>query len=86
LVLSWLQTWTYDLVHMRHCGHVRYHRDLAQLAAQVAAGIDSVAVTRLHRQLLALQRHIHHPLNARLLVEQLLIAYSDSALPAGALS
>jgi DNA polymerase-3 subunit delta' len=85
-ILSWLQTWTFDLVHVRYCGRVRYHRDLEQLAAQVAAGVDPVAVTRLHRQLLAVQRHIHHPLNARLLVEQLLIVYCDTALPAGELA
>jgi DNA polymerase-3 subunit delta' len=84
-VLSWLQTWTFDLVHVRYCGRVRYHRDLEQLAAQAAAGLEPVALTRLHRQLVALQRHIHHPLNARLLVEQLLIAYGDTALAAGAI-
>lgn len=81
LILSWLQTWTFDLVHVRYCGRCRYHRDLEPLAAQVAAGIDPLAVTRLHRKLLATQRHIHHPLNARLLVEQLLIAYCDAAFP-----
>jgi DNA polymerase-3 subunit delta' len=86
LILSWLQTWTFDLTHVRYCGRCRYHRDLETLAARVAETTDPIAVTRLHRRLVAAQRHINHPLHPRLLVEQWLIAYCDVAIPAGALS
>lgn len=74
-VLSWLQTWTYDLVQFRLCGRTRYHRDLESIAGGIAQSLHPIAATRLHRDLVALQRHINHPLNARLLVEAMLIAY-----------
>jgi DNA polymerase III subunit delta' len=77
LVLSWLQTWTFDLVHLRCCGRVRYHLDLESVAAAVAQSLDLVQATRLHRVFLALQRHVHHPLNPRLLLDHMLIAYRE---------
>jgi DNA polymerase III subunit delta' len=82
LLLAWLQTWTFDLIHARFCGGCRYHQDLATLAAQVAVTRDPVALTRLHRHFLGWQRVIHHPLNPRLLAEQLLTAYCDESAAA----
>jgi DNA polymerase-3 subunit delta' len=75
LVLSWLQTWTFDLALRRCCGRMRYHRDLEPIAAGVAQSLDPLQATRLHRAFLALQRHVNHPLNARLLLDHMLIAY-----------
>ena len=75
LVLSWLQTWTFDLVALRLCGRVRYHRDLEPIAAGIAQSLDPIAATRLHRRLLAMQRYVNHPLNPRLFVEHMLIGY-----------
>ena len=72
-MLSWLQKWTFDLLQMRLAGRVRYHVDLVDLARDRAAKVDARAMSRLHRRLLAQQRHIRHPLNPRLLTEQLLI-------------
>jgi DNA polymerase-3 subunit delta' len=72
-ILAWLQKWTYDLLQARLAGRVRYHLDLIELARERAGEIDPRAVSRLHRRLLAQQRHIRHPLNPRLLTEQLLI-------------
>ena len=76
LVLSWLQRWTYDLVIMKFCARVRYHIDLQSEIESAAADLDPVRVTRLHRALLAFQRHVNHPLNARLFLEQMLIEYA----------
>ena len=84
-VLSWLQTWTFDLVQIRCCGRARYHRDMEPIAAEVAQLLDPIEATRLHRRLTALQRHVNHPLNARLFVEHMLFAYRQaftrSAIP-----
>ncbi|MPZ43561.1 MAG: DNA polymerase III subunit delta' [Betaproteobacteria bacterium] len=77
-VLSWLQTWTFDLVQIRFCGRARYHRDMEPIAAGVAQLLEPIEATRLHRSLLALQRHVNHPLNARLFVEHMLIAYRQA--------
>jgi DNA polymerase-3 subunit delta' len=78
LVLSWLQTWTFDLVQIRFGGRARYHRDMEPIEAGIAQSLDPVEATRLHRRLTALQRHVNHPLNARLLVEHMLIAYRQA--------
>jgi DNA polymerase-3 subunit delta' len=72
-ILSWLQKWTFDLVQMRLAGRVRYHLDLSELTRDRAARVDARAMSRLHRRLLAQQRYIRHPLNPRLLIEELLI-------------
>ena len=72
-MLSWLQKWTFDVLHMQYVGRSRYHVDLSELASKLAGAVDARALSRLHRRLLGQQRHIHHPLNPRLLIEQLLI-------------
>ena len=77
-VLTWLQTWTFDLVQIRFCGHARYHRDMEPVAAAVAQSLDPIEATRLHRNLVALQRYANHPLNPRLFVEHMLIAYRQA--------
>jgi DNA polymerase-3 subunit delta' len=73
IILSWLQKWTFDLLLLHFCGRARYHRDLEAIAAKFASTVDPASVVRLHRRLLAMQKHIHHPLNPRLLIEQMLI-------------
>jgi len=73
LALGWLQKLTYDLALVQSCGRVRYHIDLrAQIEAR-ADRANSVAVTRLHRKLISMQRIVNHPLNPRLILEQLFI-------------
>ena len=72
-LLAWLQKFTFDLLHVRFFDRARYHLDLSDLARRCASRVDVHALARLHRRLLAQQRHIHHPLNPRLLIEQLLI-------------
>jgi DNA polymerase-3 subunit delta' len=76
-VLSWLQKWSYDLAASRFLGRVRYNVDLADTLAAIARRVDGLAVLRFHREMVRLQRVIDHPLNARLLIAQLLIAYRD---------
>jgi len=73
IILSWLQKWTFDLLSLHFCGRTRYHRDLETIAAKFSSTVDPASVARLHRRLLAMQKHIHHPLNPRLLLEQMLI-------------
>ncbi len=73
IILSWLQKWTFDLLLIHFCGHARYHQDMSAVAGNFARSADPASVARLHRRLLAMQQHIHHPLNPRLLTEQMLI-------------
>lgn len=73
IILSWLQKWTFDLLALRFCARARYHQDLNTIAANLASTVDPASLARLHRRLLAMQKHVHHPLNPRLLIEQMLI-------------
>lgn len=75
-ILSWLQKWTFDLVLQKCLGQVRYNPDGAASIGVLAARTDALKVLRLHRELLKLQPVIDHPLNARLLLEQLLFDYA----------
>jgi DNA polymerase III subunit delta' len=77
-VLSWLQKWTFDLVLQRTAGKVRYNPDHGKIIAALAQRINPVTMLRYHRALLQMQRIVHHPLNLRLLLEQLLIDYRNA--------
>ncbi len=80
--ISWMQKWTYDLVGQRMLGRIRYNPDFARELAVLAQRIHPLAALRLHRKLVSEQRHIHHPLNGRLYIESVLIAYAALINPA----
>jgi DNA polymerase-3 subunit delta' len=83
-VVAWLQKWSYDLVHYAAVGRIRYNPDLSAAIARTASEIDMLAAVRFHREMVKLQRIAHHPLNPRLFVEDLLLAYRDLVQPTGA--
>ena len=80
-VIGWLQKWSYDLVTYRMLGKVRYNPDHGETLARTATQIDPVAVARLHREMVQLQRIAHHPLNPRLFIENVLLGYRDLTQP-----
>lgn len=82
-ILASLQKWTFDLVLHKCLGRVRYNPDRSQALAALAARADALKVLRFHRELLKLQRVIDHPLNPRLLLEQLLLDYAAAVDAAG---
>jgi DNA polymerase-3 subunit delta' len=77
-LLGWLQTWTNDLVLHRMAGKVQYHQDQLKSVAKIAEGIDLPRLFRFETELRQTRRLINHPLNARLLLEQILIAYKQA--------
>ncbi len=79
--ISWMQKWTYDLVEQRMLGRIRYNPDFARELAALAQRIDPLAALRLHRKLVHEQRYIHHPLNGRLYIESVLLAYAALIQP-----
>ena len=80
--ISWMQKWTYDLVEQRMLGRIRYNPDFARELTVLAQRIHPLTALRLHRKLVREQRHIHHPLNGRLYIESVLIAYAALINPA----
>ena len=74
--INWLQKWTYDIAARRMLGSVRFNPDFARELAVIAARVEPLAALRLHRKLVRDQRNIHHPLNGRLYIESVLLAYA----------
>ena len=79
--INWLQKWTYDIAARRMLGSVRFNPDLARELAVIAARVEPLAALRLHRKLVRDQRNIHHPLNGRLYIESVLLAYAAVVNP-----
>ena len=79
--IQWMQKWTYDLVAQRMLSHVRFNPDFEREIATLAARLDSLAALRLHRKLVRERRNVHHPLNGRLVMESVLLAYSGVVKP-----
>ena len=80
-VIAWLQKWSYDLVQHAAVGRVRYNPDYRGAIERVAAHADRIGLSRFHREMVLLQRVAHHPLNARLFIEDVLFAYRDVVEP-----
>lgn len=77
-VLNWLQTWVYDLISARATGNIRYHPDFSDKLTALSGLIDLSRMLAFQSDLLVAQRSLHHPLNARLLLEQLLLSFWQS--------
>ncbi len=74
-VVMWLQTWVGDLALLKSGGEIRYHIDRKAALAKVAAGLQLPKLFRYESELRQARRFVTHPLNPRLLLEQLLISY-----------
>lgn len=79
--IGWLQKWTYDIAGQRMLGSIRFNPDLERELAVIAKRVDPRAALRLHRRLVREQRNIHHPLNGRLYIESVLLAYAALVNP-----
>lgn len=75
-LLGWMQRWAYDLLSMKSAGRVRYNPDFEQNLVQLAQRLRATDIARFLRQLVRQQRIVHHPLNQRLFIEQLLLSYA----------
>lgn len=80
-VLLWMQTWLVDLVLTRLGCAPRFYRDQKTALSQIAARAELPKLFRLDTELRQQRRSINHPLNARLLLEQLLISYKLATKP-----
>ena len=77
-ILDWLQTWVGDVALSRFTGDVRHHGEHRAAISRIATRVNMPALFRYESQLRQARRSVHHPLNARLLLEQLLISYSQA--------
>jgi len=75
VVVSWLQKWCYDLVSYRTTGEIRYYLNQLPAIKVLSGQIDLQACITFTRALNSKQQLSHHPLNPRLFLEEVFIAY-----------
>jgi DNA polymerase-3 subunit delta' len=76
LLCGLLYRWCYDLLSLRLAGLVRYSPDYVKSLRRIADNLDVPRLLDLMRDLVATSRALEHPLNARLVIEQLAIRYT----------
>jgi DNA polymerase III subunit delta' len=77
LVLGWLQRWVYDLLAERTAGRPRYFPQANAALTRCAAKLDAPALAR-YLKAVTRQRAVEsHPLNARLVFEELFLGYRE---------
>lgn len=77
LVLGWLQRWLFDLLAVKTAGQGRYYPAALQALERCAADADAVQLARFIR-IVNRQRAVeNHPLNARLVIEELMLGYRE---------
>jgi len=77
LVLGWLQRWLFDLLAVKTAGQSRYYPASTQALERCAAKADAVQLARFIR-IVNRQRAVeNHPLNARLVIEELMLGYRE---------
>lgn len=74
-LVAWFQRWVTDLGSLRLGGRVRYFPDQAAVLARLAGRLSVAAASACYNEALALRRVAQHPLNARLMLEDMLLRY-----------
>jgi len=74
-VLGWLQRWLYDLLAERTAGQVRYFPAMKTALVRCAQQLDGVALARFIKAVTRQRAVENHPLNARLVFEELFLGY-----------
>ena len=80
-IVSWLQKWCCDIAFYRTLREVRYNPDEREAIARVADRVDPLEALRLYRRMTEYQLIAQHPLNAKLFIEHLLLAYRNLVQP-----
>jgi DNA polymerase III subunit delta' len=76
-IIYGLQTWVHDLLLAKHGAAPRFHIARSRWLAGNARSINLHQLFEVERRLAQAQRSVSHPLMPRLVIEQLLIAYSN---------
>ena len=78
LTVRWMQQWMADCIGMRMAARIRYHPAHSDVIAALVARAHIEALLAMDQHLLAIRRTVDHPLNTRLMLEGLLLAYADA--------
>lgn len=74
-VLDWLQKWIYDLILFKLAGKIRYHLDRRPTFEASAKSLSVREGLRHYRDLSGMRAIINHPLNSRLLIEEIMLKH-----------
>ncbi|KVE33054.1 DNA polymerase III subunit delta' [Burkholderia sp. TSV86] len=77
VVLGWLQRWLYDLLAERMAGAPRYFPAQRTALARCAQRLDAGAFARFMKTVTRQRAAENHPLNARLVFEELFLGYRE---------
>ncbi|QNM97710.1 DNA polymerase III subunit delta' [Chitinimonas koreensis] len=80
-VTDWLARWLHDLARLGLADSVRYYPDQTDRLAALARALDPVRLMRYHDAVIEAKKFAGHPLNARLVYEQLLFGYQQALRP-----
>lgn len=75
-LVLWFQRWVTDLASLRLGGRVRFFPDQQRVLETLAARLGKAAASACYNEALALRRVAQHPLNARLMLEDMLLRYA----------
>ena len=75
-----MQTWVHDLVRLKSAGEPRHHVDATPALRAKAKRARLERLLALDRELIEARRLAAHPLNARLVAENLMAAYNRATL------
>lgn len=77
-ITDWLRKWVYDLIGYGLTGKIRYQPDFTEELRKLSNSVDLLKLFAYQRELLGVQQTLQHPLNSQLLVEQLLLSYTQA--------
>lgn len=75
-LVEWIQRWVTDLASLRLGGRVRFFPGEDGVIAALAQRTSVAAVTNCYNELARIRRVAQHPLNARLMLEDMLLRYA----------
>lgn len=75
LLVDWMQRWVADLAALRLGGHVRFFPAQQRRIAALAQGAEMSRIVTCYNDFLRIRRVAQHPLNARLMLEDMLLRY-----------
>lgn len=76
-LIDWWQKWVHDLLSLSMGGPIQYQPDWESNLRGLAKKVNLKRLLDFQRELLAVRRSLHHPLNTQLLLEKLLLRYSN---------
>lgn len=80
-LIEWMQRWVWDLSVTRLGGSARFFPDCRDRLAQLTAPVSDAAVLDCYNAMVQIQRAASHPLNVRLVLEDMLLRYARALTP-----